>query len=75
MNEPEYTKVIEAANIVSQVDIEAEFNRDPKLVRAWTLMLASACIMGFFVYRNVYRFLYASLKNFQHIVSMLYTIT
>ena len=32
-NEPEYSKVIEAEEIKSQIDTEAEFNRDPALVR------------------------------------------
>ena len=32
-NEPEYSKIIEAEEIKSQIDTEAEFNRDPALVR------------------------------------------
>ena len=44
---PEYTKVIEAENVSSQVDAEAEFNRDPTFYRGLLLLVTiSALIAG-----------------------------
>ena len=47
-NTPEYTKVIEAENLKSTIDTEAEFNRDPALVRwRFTILLSLSVMVGF----------------------------
>ena len=42
---PEYTKVIEAENVQSQVDAEAEFNRDVNWWRGFLLLIGSSCLL------------------------------
>lgn len=47
---PEYSKVIEAENIQSQIDTEAEFNRDPALVRQYFLIVTVITVVGLLAY-------------------------
>ena len=44
---PEYTKVIEAVDVRSKVDVEAEYNRDPLKVKWFIYTALATLIFGF----------------------------
>lgn len=47
---PEYSKIIEAENVQSQIDAEAEFNRDPALVRQYLFFIGFMFITSLILY-------------------------